>query len=243
MVTTFPRFVGLVTPKDVTGWGGRLLLLLGVISVLTALVYPAIYGGTRAPFSAHFISTVVFGVPLAGGALWILALVGHEHQRLKRMTEMDPVTALANRQTFVQRMRRVQCQSGMLLLLDIDHFKSINDRRGRHGGDLCLMALAQRFREVTRDTDIVGRLDGASFAIYLPGATAEMAHDVADRLSQGILIATDSGVTRVTTSVGAVFADGQTSLDRLLLDAEWALDRAKLQGRARVVLDTLPLVA
>ncbi len=187
-------------------------------------------------------NTAIVGA-CAVGLTWILVTRAQERRRLRRVTDMDPVTALSNQRSFVSQAQSVLSQSGVLLLLDIDHFREINDRGGRRVGDLCLMALAQRFRELIRSTDIVGRFDGATFAIYLPGTTLEQAHTIADRLSRGVIVVNEEVATRATASVGLVFANGRTALDHLLRNAGGALERAKLQGRACVVSDEAPLAA
>ncbi|MEJ6401758.1 GGDEF domain-containing protein [Yoonia sp. 2307UL14-13] len=175
--------------------------------------------------------------------LWLLMQQKAESRRLARVAACDPVTAIAHRQAFSGNVENVLSQSGAFILLDIDDFRRVNDRYGRDVGDLCLRALAQRLRELTRTTDVIGRLDGPSFAVHLPGAMMQHAGDIAQRLSDGLLIMIDGRPLRLTISAGVVFADGHTSLDQLIFTAERALDRAKLQGRARVEMDVTPFAA
>ncbi len=242
-MTDFPRASQILIPKDFAGWGLRLILLLLVVLALGVLPFPGAELAVPAVVQTHVIYTLVVGAPLGAALFWALSCLGRAQTRVKTLSDLDPITALSNRPDFVRRAQRVLPQAGALLLVDVDDFKAINHRRGRRAGDLCLMALAQRFREVTRQSDVVGRLDGASFAIYLPGATVEQAHEISQRLCEGMIIVTPNGKLRLTTSVGAVLADGRTPLERLLRDADTALDRAKLKGRACVVIDELPLVA
>ncbi len=166
-----------------------------------------------------------------------------ENRRLAQVAACDPVTAISHRQAFATKVQRVLSQSGVMILLDIDDFRRVNDRHGRDVGDLCLRALAQRIRELTRATDVIGRLDGPCFGVYLPGAMMRDATDIAQRLSDGLMVVVEGRTLRMTTSVGVVFADGGTALDRLIFAAERALDRAKLQGRARVEVDVTPFAA
>ncbi len=179
------------------------------------------------------------GLPLATGLLWAVRRLDALQRRIDQIGKTDPLTGLYNRRTFLDRTLRALPQSGMLLMLDIDHFKAVNLCRGHQIGDLCLMALAQRFRELTCDTDILGRLDGAVFAIYLPGAPVELGRDIGDRLSEGLSIVADCRLLQATISVGAVVADGRTPLR----DADIMLERAKLQGRARMILQDTPIAA
>lgn len=229
----------ILAPRNVIGWIWRLpiLMVFGFgFWVGVALLLPGAVGGLALPVLAVVL---VFSLALLGA----VAHAARVERRLMQVRTRDPVTGLPNRTQFLALTTRALPQSGVLLFLDIDHFKALNDRRGRRAGDLCLMALAQRFRELTRKTDILGRLDGAVFAIYLPGAPVEVARELGDRLSQGLEILTGGGIVRVTVSAGAVLADGCTPLEQLLRDADRALERAKLQGRARMILAELPAAA
>ncbi|WP_341365667.1 GGDEF domain-containing protein [Yoonia sp. BS5-3] len=163
--------------------------------------------------------------------------------RLDGVQNRDALTAVYNRAAFTRRVTRVLPQSGALLMLDVDQLKVINRQLGHDTGDLCLMALAMKFRESTRDTDIMGRLDGATFAIYMPGAPMDIAGTIAERLRDGIQVTTAWGLLHVTVSLGAVPADGVTPLDELLHDASNALEQAKLSGRGGVILTDLAAVA
>ena len=233
----------MLIPKNVAGWGLRLVFVLMLVLALGILPFQGADPVGADAVRTHAIYTLAIAAPLGAALLSVLARLGQVQARLKALSDLDPGTALLNRTAFVRRAQRVLPQAGAMLLVDVDDFKGINHRRGRSAGDLCLMALAQRFRELTRLSDVVGRLDGASFAIYLPGATVEQAHEIAERLCEGAIIVTPKGKLRLTTSVGAVLADGRTPLEVLLRDADLALDRAKLKGRSCVVLDDLSLAA
>ncbi|PUB19339.1 GGDEF domain-containing protein [Yoonia sediminilitoris] len=238
-----PKLIGMMSPRTLLGWSARFFLILALIWWGNSFVYPLIHNGANASFTTLAVNTGLFAVPIAGVLLWSLAAVSKDHRRLEKVYGIDPVTGLPNRNSFCHQLQPILPQSGVLLLIDIDDFRTINDRRGRQAGDLCMMSLAQRFRELTRETDIVGRMDGPTFAAYLPGATVEHAYGVAARLTDGVQLIRESGVMKFTTSVGAVFADGEMPIADLLRGAEAALERAKLNGRATVVLDALPMVA
>lgn len=229
----------LLAPPDAFGWVWRMLVLLAGGLGLGFLGGVVLNGQIAAPDLSDLLPGLMIGVPFGLALLSALAHAARTQQRLMRIRTCDPVTGLPNRVDFLAKTTRVLPQSGMLLLFDIDHFKALNDTRGHRAGDLCLMAMALRFRELTRRTDILGRLDGAVFAIYLPGAPIETARTIGDRMSEGLEVIDRGQVLRVTVSVGAVVADGCTSLDRLMREADKALDRAKLQGRARMILEDL----
>ncbi len=226
-----PVMLGLVL---IAGFG----VSMTAYPTVLAAVLPELVGA-----DLRMLSNAAIAAASATGLAWIIAVRVREKRRLRRVTDMDPVTALFNRQAFVRKAAHAVPQNGVLLLLDVDRFGEINDQGGREVGDLCLMALAQRFRELTRSTDIVGRLDSATFAVYLPGASVDQAHTIADRLSRGVVIANDEIAALATTSVGMVAANGATAFEQLLKNAGGALARAKLQGRASVVSDARPLAA
>ncbi len=239
----YPQFVHILAPQTPVGWVLRIpVFLMGVLG-LSLMPDLLLQGQATQSAAGHFRDVVWLGVPLGLALLLAVKKLHKAETQIASITQIDAITGVANHRTFLQRMTRALPQSGVLLMLDLDHFKRVNDMRGRHAGDLCLMALAQRCREITRNTDIIGRLDGAVFAIYLPGAPVERGREIADQLSEGIQVMTARGVLTATVSVGAVIADGWTPLDQLMRNADQALDRAKLQGRARVILRELPTAA
>jgi diguanylate cyclase (GGDEF)-like protein len=131
------------------------------------------------------------------------------------------------------------------LMLDVDHFKSVNDRFGHAVGDQVLRALADRCRTALRSIDILGRYGGEEFAILLPGTPQHPAASVlAERIRGRICespVHTDAGNIPITVSVGvAGMLDESHDLGELLKRADQSLYLAKQQGRNRVVED-LPL--
>jgi len=237
-VTTIPQIMPSTPFLSLDGWRGRIIWLLSAVYASNLLLFPVWQNVLQIPiaFTAIFV-----GFPMAIVLLWASDRDLPESPAVGRLTDMDPTTALSNRDCFVWKTNHAMRQNGALMLLDIDDFSSLND--DGHVGDLCLMAFAQRFRELTRDTDVVGRLEGSTFAVYLPGASVEQAKDVANRLSEGILVANEKVQTSATTSVGVVLADRKADLGQLLKNAEAALDHAKGQGQAKVVMDVLRCAA
>jgi diguanylate cyclase (GGDEF)-like protein len=169
--------------------------------------------------------------------------MGQLRVQLIKASETDQMTGLLQRQAFLRHTERKLVQTGVLMMLDIDGLGQINAKHDHHAGDLCLMALAIRLREVTRSTDVVGRIDGATIAVYLPGTPLDAGREAAERLAQGLLVTTGQTRFEVTVSVGVVAADGETSLSKLMHRAEAALLRAKMRGRAQVMLSEDALAA
>ena len=183
------------------------------------------------------------GVPLSAG--WLQQLV----DALVELSSRDPLTGLANRRTFdlalARELDRV-ARSGdpaLLLSLDIDHFKRINDTRGHAAGDEVIKAVARVLQETVRPMDLVARLGGEEFGIVLPSCPQTFGETVAERLRrkvEGTLITVAPGVQeRVTVSVGGAFAPQWVRSTALLWSerADQQLYRAKSSGRNLVCLE------
>lgn len=164
--------------------------------------------------------------------------------RLVELATTDSLTGLKNRRYFMEtasqefeRARRYQTPLS-LLMLDADHFKSINDRYGHPIGDEALKALAENGRRRLREIDLFARLGGEEFAILLPQTGFTAARAVAERVRQSIAeqsVATDWEPLHFTVSIGVASLDTRTvDLNDLLRQADAALYQAKENGRNRV---------
>ncbi len=169
-------------------------------------------------------------------------------QRLEHEARTDFLTSLSNRRHFLeqatQELTRVRRYHSPLALamLDLDHFKTINDTCGHEVGDKVLIKLAEICRQALRETDVMGRIGGEEFAILLPQTTDVQASEITERLRTTIAATTipvENGLPPVhfTVSVGiASFDDSDTNIDMLLSRADKALYEAKRKGRNRVVI-------
>jgi diguanylate cyclase len=231
--------VDLVAPRT---WGGA-LIKGGIFMVLIHLLNYWVTVGLRGvaySADADFMPTSFIALPFIA---MIMAVMHHQQQlqeKLSLLASTDMLTGLPNRRAFMARTTAVtrDGQTGALMLLDADHFKKINDTYGHAVGDICLAAIATRLRANLRPIDLVGRLGGEEFSIFLPGVSVAQALVIGDQLSKAIAIAAE-GLDRdieVTLSIGAVFCDKTTPLDKLMAKADAALYRAKAEGRARMVL-------
>lgn len=161
----------------------------------------------------------------------------------------DPLTGLANRRHFrsvVDRAIDVVARSGepaLMLMLDIDHFKKVNDTYGHQTGDLVLQAVAKTLQGCVRPMDTVARLGGEEFAVMLPSCHTAYGSIVAERIRKAIEslpipIAPGQSI-QVTISVGGAFAPEWVRSTTALWSerADQQLYRAKAEGRNRVLLD------
>ncbi|APZ42406.1 diguanylate cyclase [Acidihalobacter ferrooxydans] len=167
---------------------------------------------------------------------------------LVRLAESDPLTGLANRRVFDQTLAREHtrlrrgCPALSLALLDLDHFKRVNDRFGHAVGDRVLVRLAQVLCETARETDMPARLGGEEFGVLLPDTGLAAAEVFAERLREALHRA-DWPIPEVTASIGvAALCDASVSTESLYRAADQALYAAKGAGRDRVMLADSPCV-
>jgi diguanylate cyclase len=190
---------------------------------------------------------------VAGQAAWLQAVV----DGLCELSSRDPLTGLANRRQFeltlaseVDRVARAG-EPALVLMIDIDHFKTVNDAHGHPAGDVVLKAVAHVLHLCIRPMDTVARFGGEEFAMILPNCAPSFAQAVAERIRlrvQAQTIAIAAGVdVRVTVSIGGAFAPQWVRSSALLWveRADQQLYRAKSEGRNRACLEqpTLSLVS
>jgi diguanylate cyclase (GGDEF)-like protein len=164
---------------------------------------------------------------------------------LRRMATVDALTGAMNRAAFLaagQQALSFEHRRGCaVLMLDVDHFKSINDRYGHAGGDQALRHLVGVLRAGTRPADLVGRLGGEEFCIVLRAVTFATAEQIAERVR--VAVAESSclhGDRRIafTVSIGLALPDGgDDGFEDVIARADAALYRAKERGRDRVEVD------
>lgn len=161
----------------------------------------------------------------------------------------DPLTGLANRRHFQQVLSReidAVARSGepaLLLMMDIDHFKKVNDTYGHPAGDQVLQTIAKCLSSCVRPMDTVARFGGEEFAVILPSCLASYGRTVAERIREAVgalsIAVTPVTTIQVTVSVGGAYApEWVRSTSSLWIDrADTLLYRAKTEGRNRVCMD------
>ena len=180
-----------------------------------------------------------------GSEPWLQALV----DVLCDLSSRDALTGLVNRRSFemtlareVDRVAR-SGESALLVILDIDHFKNVNDSHGHAAGDLVIQAVAQQICDAVRPMDTVARIGGEEYAVILPNCPQAFGRAVAERIRQKVArmsVSIGPNTTlNITVSLGGAFApqwvrsNGTLWMER----ADRQLYRAKAEGRNRACLE------
>ena len=168
------------------------------------------------------------------------------YDRLTELSQTDELTGLLNRRAFVDELKHRlslldrEGRTGVLLYLDLDNFKPINDRFGHHVGDQVLRDVAEILQRESRSGDLVARLGGDEFAMWLDGAGLDGAEPKATRLVGAIQKVTDGNglpPLGLNASVGVVVTSPNVArVDDLLVRADTAMYRAKALGKGRHVV-------
>lgn len=195
------------------------------------------------------ISATVLPIILAGPLFSYLTLKMRElaiaNHRLHRVASTDALTACLNRGAFsavvgqwLDAKPAETARTCALLVVDADHFKDINDRHGHDQGDEALKIIAAAIRSAVRDDDLVGRLGGEEFGVFLPGASELSARAVAERIRISVSRSDFRPRERrcsISVSVGCATLDRPTGFSELFRIADERLYMAKRAGRNRVV--------
>lgn len=180
------------------------------------------------------------------------------HDDLQRVAALDPLTGIYNRRFGYKRLEEELTRASRdhtslsVLLLDLDHFKRVNDTYGHLSGDKVLIRTANVCQEILREGDVLMRYGGEEFVVVLPGASIQDAREVAERIRFAISqsqINLGDQLLQVTSSIGVAATTGQKSIaaDELIALADERLYKAKATGRNKVVSNAVvaakPVVA
>jgi diguanylate cyclase (GGDEF)-like protein len=192
------------------------------------------------------LSNRTFSIVMVVVTVVALIRLATSERKLTLRALTDPLTGVFNRRTFMdlsnKETARAQRRGSLtsVFMIDIDHFKRINDTYGHPVGDLVIKALAETATKGLRPTDILARYGGEEFVITLPETDGDVAKRVAERLRaalEALTVPADSAEVRFTVSIGvATFATG-VSITAAMERADHALYRAKQHGRNRVEID------
>lgn len=203
-------------------------------------------GYTLARYIPDKVKDKVYGFVVLVSDVTELKLTQLELERrvleLDVLASTDALTGLANRRHFLERAKEELVRSKRyhlpmsFLMLDLDHFKAVNDTHGHDVGDEVLRALAAILKDAMRETDLAGRLGGEEFGALLIQTGADQARPVAERLNKAVreaLVPAATGDVRFTVSIGITEckAGEECSVEDLMKRADLALYRAKQTGR------------
>lgn len=231
------RLLAVRRPRDYVIKPALWILFVHVVATLSmALVQP---NDPRAQLPL-FIIVVLSSLPFCILVFSVITYLDVLQKKLAQLATTDVLTGLPNRRAFLERAasRSRSSESGMVVIIDADHFKRINDTYGHAVGDLCLQAIADQLRTITRDSDVLGRLGGEEFAVYFSGMESKNALALANRLTATMLVEPPDTETVVsfTLSVGAAATAAAEGIEFYLKRADEALYMAKNAGRAQLVV-------
>lgn len=236
-----PRIKTLKDPGRITA----LIVFFAMCTVAFRLVVSASWLGSSAHWSsaAHDLSSIAFTLL---GFAFIGMYVAETKRRLHEETRLDSLTGLHNRRAFeemVQREVQIAVRDNtplMLLMMDLDHFKQLNDTWGHALGDRALRTFGGVLLTVTGSGDAVARLGGEEFAILLPGRSSRSALSLAERLRatvEGLRLSEGDDLIHFTVSVGvSSLLPGELGFEPMFRRADRALYKVKRSGRNRVML-------
>ena len=237
----FVPFVALTgSRRQVHGFTGLLLLLLLALEVLQREFGPLAPIPEAYLLLLNWFNLAIFVVALSVLTTLYRRKIADAEQRLRTLATVDALTGLHNRHYFEQvwslacaQQRRAK-GTLCLLMVDLDHFKQLNDTHGHQAGDRMLVECGRIFGEAVRDIDTLARWGGEEFALLLPGTTLEQSKVVAERTRAGIeaLVVIHQGAElRCTASFGLTEMLPADTLDQMITRADRALYTSKMAGR------------
>lgn len=222
--------------------------LLGTIVSVTGahILLSTFSGGLDVPGT---IAAIGIPLVLGGPMTFYLSLKNAQldaaYRHLEAVAARDSLTACLNHGAFVAQANEFLHGDdpdsiwGALLVVDADHFKSVNDRFGHHIGDVALRQIAARIQGTVREGDLVGRLGGEEFGVLLPGATRAMAETIAEgirRSVQSIEFEVDGHRFTLSVSIGGAVFSQKVDYSQLFRFADKRLYQVKNSGRNNVDL-------
>jgi diguanylate cyclase (GGDEF)-like protein len=222
-------------------------------SIVLARNLDGALGGWQRHAVTGLVGTGLLVAAIMASAAALTGLLERQGRALLAATTdalVDPLTGLFNRRMFdavagleLSRARRHR-SALTVVLIDIDHFKAVNDRHGHAAGDAVLVAVARQLKSLMRREDLLARFGGEEFALLLPQLPLAATLRQAERLREAIErldVAVHGALIKVTVSIGiATVGQGEPSIEAALAAADAALYRAKAAGRNRVVVTEAP---
>jgi diguanylate cyclase (GGDEF)-like protein len=220
------------TGAEMVSYLARLLFITGVL-LATALV-----------FGVFLIYPLIRTQVKEGGKLREMTETLSQHsETLKQAALTDSLTGMQNRRYFDDALKEYLTEFGRidkpvgLMILDLDHFKQVNDNHGHDVGDEVLRAVSNCLKDMTRYHDVVARLGGEEFAVVAPNMDSDLLMKLAERIRKAIAsmpVVSGNVRLKITTSVGLAVWNGRETADQFYRRADTMLYQAKKLGRNRV---------
>jgi diguanylate cyclase (GGDEF)-like protein len=235
---------------DEKGWRVLLALCYGPMAVLTlgrgilGGWYTELYPTFATPHPVNVAAQMAANISLVLSTVAVMVAWRREIEiQLERQAHTDPLTSLLNRRGWIRQSDMLVAQARRhghtvgILMIDLDHFKQVNDRYGHEAGDRALMLLGKCMAKAMRESDVCGRLGGEEFALLLPHVNEATATALDSRL-RALFQSTTSqhmGIT-LNFSSGLAFCDVSQSdaLKKALMQADASMYQAKANGRGRL---------
>ena len=225
----------------------RTAIVIGISSLLSLAVSEAIMLVLSQGMDlAGSVASMLLPVILGGPAMFYMQLrsaqLAEANRKLERLAATDWLTDCLNRRAFTTGVDAAlgSGRANALLVIDADHFKTINDRFGHHRGDEVLQLIADAIRSNVRDGDLVGRLGGEEFGVFMHGANEIIAANIGERIRKAIntlFVRSEDIAQRLSVSIGGATFEGTLGFAELFRVADQRLYEAKRQGRNRVLMD------
>lgn len=222
---------------------------LSVVITMLALYFLNLIAISLNTFAGLLIA---IGAPLivAPTISWfVIGLIFEIHkleEEMRLLATYDFLTGLLSRRAFIEQANYVcrfaerQGLEFTILVIDLDYFKKINDQYGHAAGDRVLESFGKIMKQISRESDLAGRIGGEEFAFFLPATTAKKACNFAERLHKAIRESTiewNKALIRYTASIGlAFFSQTVNNIEKALILADKALYSAKRKGRNQTVI-------
>ncbi|QBK71511.1 GGDEF domain-containing protein [Acinetobacter johnsonii] len=223
------------------------LTVSGCLSFIDVIPYAPIFQIDGQLFLNGFwlLSMLYFVIPILITCLILFEILlsqwRHRERLIQHLSQTDPLTNALNRRSINQSLDELHHDKNCpyaIVLLDLDHFKNINDQFGHHMGDTVLIAVSQKLGLHLRESDVVGRFGGEEFILILKQSSALKARQIAERCRAAIedlVIQNEDGrAIRITASFGIALATDKLKPQQLLDQADKALYAAKASGRNQI---------
>lgn len=223
------------------------LILSNYLSLQGQISYAPLFNLSTSPYQNKFwvSSMLYFIAPILIICLILFEILlsqwRHREQLIQHLSQIDPLTNTLNRRSIkacLEKLEHKPTKSYALVLIDLDHFKQINDQYGHNKGDETLIQVSAALSQIIRDNDVVGRFGGEEFILILHQSSLAQAENITERCRQAIqalhLLSNVGDLIKVTASFGVAFSSTETNPQKLLSQADKALYEAKACGRNQV---------